>query len=98
MVTAKKVGLGVALGLAAALGVLGSGGCRSLSKPKLETRLRALKKNASVGPLRRTELEVEGETRSFELVYLHEPALREGGTVDPTPVVLVHGTPSTLFS
>jgi pimeloyl-ACP methyl ester carboxylesterase len=89
----------IALGLTV-LGALAIAGCRSLSKSEMERRLRALEKNAPFGALLRTDvaLEVNGENRTLELVYLHEPALLDGGPLDPNPVVLVHGTPSTLFS
>jgi len=92
------LGTGLLLGLAVALGALASVSCRSLSKPKLAERLSALGKNARAGELQRAQitLDLDGEIRSMELVYLYEPALR--GPVDPTPVVLVHGTPSTLYS
>ncbi len=91
---------GTALGLLVGIGALAGAGCRSLSKVEMERGLRALPKNAPLGALTRSDMafEVDGEARTFELVYLHEPARREGGPVDTIPVVLVHGTPSTLFS
>lgn len=98
--TTPKFVLGGALALAALLAALGSLGCTSLSKPDLEKELRALPKNAALGTLQRKEIELlhAGEKKKFELVYLYEPALRDGGAIDPAPVVLIHGTPSTLFS
>lgn len=74
-----------------------AGSCRSLSKPDLEERLRALGKNAPVGELSRLEFRADlgrGE-EPLELVYHKAPGPIEGGG---TPLVLVHGTPSTLFS
>ena len=71
-------------------------GCSSLSKPDLEAALLALKKNAPIAELglRRTTLMLDGEPH--ELVYAYAPSRSS----DParTPVVLVHGTPSTLFT
>jgi len=76
-------------------------GCLSLSKADLEQQLLALDKNGALGELgleRKTiEVDVEGEARSLELVYAHVPA-RNLGAEPRTPVVLVHGTPSTLFT
>ena len=71
--------------------------CRSLSKPELEKRLRSLAKNAEVRELSRERFRADlgdGE-EEYELVYHHAP--RESGS-GGVPLVLVHGTPSTLFS
>ena len=93
----KKTALAAILGLAAtALTGLTSAGCSSLSKPKLEAALRALPKNARVQELERAPLRADlGDgPADYELVYLRAPAPDPQGA----PVVLVHGTPSTLFT
>lgn len=74
--------------------------CVSASKERIEVELGELAKNrpvAEVG-LQRGELRMEhaGETQVLEFVYHHAPALQpRPGTI---PLVLVHGTPSTLFA
>lgn len=72
-----------------------------MSKGKLEQRLATLGKNSSVGELQRLQLEVDlGDgLMEYELVYHHAPRAKSEQT-DPsgTPIVLVHGTPSTLYS
>jgi pimeloyl-ACP methyl ester carboxylesterase len=70
---------------------------RSLSKPEFERRLRLLEKNATLGELKRATLRADlGDgSQEYELIYHHSPATTPG---DPVPIVLVHGTPSTLFS
>jgi pimeloyl-ACP methyl ester carboxylesterase len=96
----SELAVAFALGLAVLVGAVVGTSCRSMPKPALERELRALAKNAPVADLAWTDLvlELDGEPQELELVYLHEPAQRAGGPVDPTPVLLVHGTPSTLFS
>ena len=80
-------------------GALLMGGCSSMSKADLRLRLEALETNR---PLADLGLETAPMTvdlgdgpRELELVYAHVPA------ADPVPgaapVVLVHGTPGTLF-
>ena len=87
------------MSLLAAGALLLSAGCASLSKEKLEERLLALDKNAPVreAGLSRLgiEMELDGERIPLELTYLHVPSATP---VPPSrrPVVLVHGTPSTL--
>jgi pimeloyl-ACP methyl ester carboxylesterase len=75
------------------LAVLGAVGCRAMDKSEIETRLLALPKNAPVAELglRRDTLtlEVDGEPRELELVWY--------GSATPR-VVLVHGTPGSLFT
>jgi len=68
-----------------------------MTKPELEQRLRQLGKNESLGELGRTTFVADlGQgPRDLELVYHRAPALNG---VDAIPVVLVHNTPSTLFS
>jgi pimeloyl-ACP methyl ester carboxylesterase len=70
--------------------------CSSLSKADLEAELLALGKNAPLRArgLERTTLRLAGE--ELELVFLRVPAVAEAA--DRIPVVLVHGTPSTLFT
>lgn len=93
----------MALGTALAATLAGAAfaaGCRSLPKAELEERLLAISKNAPVreNGLERRPLEIElgGERLALELTFLHAPAR----SPDPArrPVVLVHGTPSTLFT
>jgi len=76
--------------------------CSSLTKAKLERELLALDKNepvASLG-LERVRLPVRlavgdsVETREREFVYVHVPAREDAGRA---PLVLVHGTPGSLF-
>lgn len=74
--------------------------CTSISKQRLEVQLSELDKNRPVAEsgLQRGELELDhdGESISMEFVYHHAPALEpREGTI---PLVLVHGTPSTLFA
>lgn len=74
--------------------------CTSTGKQQLEAQLGALDKNRPVAEagLQRGALELThaGETHTLEFVYHHAPARnRRDGAV---PVVLVHGTPSTLFA
>lgn len=89
-----------ALSVAAAAVASSLVACRSLGKDALEERLTALHKNQSAAThgLLRTTLQTawDGENQEFELVYLHRPAQNP----DPrrAPVVLVHGTPGTLFT
>ena len=90
--------LGLCLGLlACGTAIMFSGACQSLSKPKLEQRLRELDKNASVGALERATFTADlgNGPEALELVYRHVAA---EDPVDPVPIVLIHGTPSTLFS
>lgn len=95
----KWLGTGLAslFGLAA-LASTGAG-CHSLGKGQLEERLAGLEKNQRTGELERTFFNADLGTgsREFELVYSYTPA-REGGGEGRVPVVLVHGTPSTLFT
>lgn len=83
--------------LVIAAAMLLAGACRSLPKPKLEQRLRALDKNASLGELERASFTADlGDgPKELELIYHHATA---EDPVDAVPIVLVHGTPSTLFS
>lgn len=74
--------------------------CSSTSKQRLEVELGELEKNRPIAEagLQRGELRMEhgGRAHEFEFVYHHAPALEpRAGTV---PLVLVHGTPSTLFA
>jgi pimeloyl-ACP methyl ester carboxylesterase len=71
--------------------------CRSLPKESLAIKLADLAKNAAIGELSRLQFRADlgdGE-RPYTLVYHHAPARNpQGGG----PVVLVHNTPSTLYS
>lgn len=75
---------------AAALAAIG---CRGMDKTEIEARLLALPKNAPVAGLGLSRsalsLEIDGVTRELELVRY--------GTGTPR-VVLVHGTPGSLFT
>jgi pimeloyl-ACP methyl ester carboxylesterase len=75
--------------------------CSSLPKGKLELRLAELGKNSSIGTLDRLVFSADlGDgAQSYELVYYHV-ASSSGDAAGPprNPVVLVHGTPSTLYS
>ncbi|MFT5291161.1 MAG: pimeloyl-ACP methyl ester carboxylesterase [Planctomycetota bacterium] len=90
----------LALTLAAAA-VFVTGSCGSLPKGELEQRLHQLGKNTALEDLQRVAFRADlGEgPQDLELIYHHAPAqitaLKPG---DPVPIVLVHGTPSTLFS
>jgi pimeloyl-ACP methyl ester carboxylesterase len=104
-VSAKEISRGALLrttGWVAAIVVLGglvlAAGCSSLSKQELEQRLFALEKNAplrSIG-LERAVLASDDGGLPDEVVYLHSPGPPTGSS--RLPVVLVHSTPSTLFS
>ena len=85
----------VVVGLALLALLVGS--CRSLSKQELEQRLRAIDKNKAVGELSRLRFQADlGDgPQEFDLVHYTVKAREPGATL---PVVLVHGTPSTLFS
>lgn len=87
--------------------------CRSLSKEEVEERLLALPKNAEFRAagierrrmtIRRTANGVAGAadatnpaTTDAEITFVHVPA-RSGLPGARRPVVLVHGTPSSLFT
>lgn len=83
----------LALALLLALGAVAGLGCRTMDKSEIEARLLALPKNAPVAALglerSRMTLLVDGETRELELVRY--------GTGTPR-IVLVHGTPGSLFT
>ncbi|MFT5476407.1 MAG: pimeloyl-ACP methyl ester carboxylesterase [Planctomycetota bacterium] len=87
----------ILLFLACVGAVLLAGACRSLGKPKLEQRLRGLVKNAPLGDLTLMTFvaDLGDGPRDLELVYHRAPAVNGANAV---PVVLVHNTPSTLFS
>jgi len=71
-----------------------------LSKSTLQEKLEALPKNQAAAAFGLKSLTFQanltGETREWELSYLHLPALQPDP--DSAPVVLVHGTPGTLFT
>ncbi|MDG2144747.1 MAG: alpha/beta hydrolase [Planctomycetota bacterium] len=72
--------------------------CSSLPKSELELRLADLSKNAPIGSLDRLFFNADlGQgDQAYELVYHRAPSTSKGSK--RTPVVLVHGTPSTLYS
>jgi pimeloyl-ACP methyl ester carboxylesterase len=84
-----------------ALSLLALFGCRSMAKEELESELLALDKNARLRELglKREQLPVAGApgVPALELVHAYIPAATPEGQ-SRTPVVLVHGTPSTLFT
>ncbi len=75
-------------------------GCQSMSKNTLRKELLSLEKNApasQTGLSKRTiQADLHGKTQSFELTYLFVPA--QNGAPTGPPVVLIHGTPATLFT
>jgi pimeloyl-ACP methyl ester carboxylesterase len=88
--------IGVAIAVASTLFL----SCTSTSKQRLELQLGELDKNRPIAEagLERGELRLDhdGEEVTMEFVYHHAPALEpRAGTI---PLVLVHGTPSTLFA
>ena len=89
----------VLVGFAAvAVAALVMAGCGSLPKARLERELLGLAKNAPIAELKRRSITADlghGE-QVFELVFTHARAARQKGK--SVPVLLVHGTPSTLFS
>ncbi|QDU83288.1 Dihydrolipoyllysine-residue acetyltransferase component of acetoin cleaving system [Planctomycetes bacterium Pla163] len=100
--------LAVRLGLtvvgAAAVGATAVlAGCASMPKSEIRAQLLALEKNRAVADIglesltMRADLDGEG-AREYELVYLHVPV--DPGYSGPSraPIVLVHGTPDTLFA
>jgi pimeloyl-ACP methyl ester carboxylesterase len=102
MTAFRRTGVFVSVAAAAvAVGsLLGLGACSSLPKEDVETRLLALSKNHAIAQagLRSTQVEVPllGEPVSVRVTYLHVPA-REASAAR-RPIVLVHGTPSSLFT
>lgn len=95
----SRAALLVAAWSSLALSLLALFGCRSMGKEELESELLSLDKNARLRELgvRREHLDIEGQEQQLELVHLHIPAATTEGR-QRTPVVLVHGTPSTLFT
>jgi pimeloyl-ACP methyl ester carboxylesterase len=85
----------LAAGAALALAGILAGGCSSMDKEKLEARLLALDKNAPVRAaglrMRTAEAVIAGERRAVEFRW------HQAGDTGPV-VVLVHGTPSSLFT
>lgn len=89
------------VGLAAALGGTALfASCSSLPKSSIREQLLALEVNAKVAETGLSSLEFDADLGdgpdTYELVYLHVPAAEP----DPSraPIVLVHGTPDTLFA
>ncbi|MFT7485578.1 MAG: pimeloyl-ACP methyl ester carboxylesterase [Candidatus Paceibacteria bacterium] len=80
-----------------AMAVLVAGSCSSLPKDELERRLQELGKNSALGDLERIPFTADlGDgPQEFELLHYRTAAR---APVDDVPIVLVHGTPSTLFS
>jgi pimeloyl-ACP methyl ester carboxylesterase len=100
MTTARRGALWL-LGAAAVLVAAGSGlACSSLSKAELERRLLTLPKNASLAAngLATATLSLPGHGDGLDVVYAHVPRRSDAATTSSTPVVLVHGTPSSLFT
>jgi pimeloyl-ACP methyl ester carboxylesterase len=97
----RLVLLAVALALLAGA-VPGLLACSSMDKSRIEGELLALAKNAPVAALgleRRTlEVELEGERHQVEAVFYRAPRPVDRPPGPRPTVVLVHGTPSSLFS
>jgi len=91
----------IALGLVAITVLVGLvvavAAVRAPSKAALEIALRALPKNTAAPALQRRTIEADLGTgpETIEVVWAH---WSHADPVDASPVVLVHGTPSTLFS
>lgn len=98
--TKKKPPLALLLSLLALAALGAVAGCGSLDKTELEARLLELEKNSAIRDhgLRRRgfELDLDGERHDLELTYLHVSAAKPAPGA--RPVVLVPGTPSTLFT
>ena len=92
----KPVLVACLLAATAAAALLASS-CRSLPKSELQQRVAALEKNAALTGLERLEFSADlgGGDQPLELVYHHAPGPE--GNASP-PIVLVHGTPSTLYA
>jgi pyruvate dehydrogenase E2 component (dihydrolipoamide acetyltransferase) len=92
--TRRLLALTALLGLAVAATATG---CSTMEKSEIEARLLALERNAPARAhglsKQRVTLEIGGKAQEAELVYLRagEPQASQ------VPVVLVHGTPSTLL-
>ncbi len=99
MRTRKSVLVIAAAGLALLAGTLGA--CCSLSKDEVATRLLALPKNArfrEAGLERRVvPMRMGGSDVDAELTFVRAGP-RAPGAAPARPVVLVHGTPSSLFT
>ena len=97
----RRLAAAAASGAAALLAAVGVGACSSTPKDEIEAALLALPKNARVRAhgLSRARLDVRlgDETVAADVTYLHVRAAAPGGAARP-PVVLVHGTPSSLFT
>lgn len=97
----RRRGSGVLATLALLSGSVACVSCSSMSKSRMQLELEQLGKNASLtGGLERLPFEADlGEGRqAYELVYHHAAARNPKPGYDGVPVVLVHGTPSTLYS
>ena len=88
----------VPLALTGLLGVAAvAGSCRSLSKDEIGDELRMLGKNEALDSIAKIAFRADlglGES-TYEVVYHHSPAQVKSAA---RPVVLIHGTPSTLYS
>ena len=87
------------LWLVLVLGTLGFGvtaACSSMSKADLATELALLPKNAQMGALQTKTMTADlGEgPAEYELTYYHAGQPQPG----QLPIVLIHGTPSTLYA
>jgi len=76
--------------------------CRSISKDEVERTLLALPKNAGfrdVG-LQRTKMTIplEGVATDVEVTWIKIPRKSPLAGLPPQPIVLVHGTPGSLFT
>ena len=92
-----RVAAGVLCAVLAAGGLVAA--CGSLPKDRLAERLLVLAKNRGMRELgvqrRAVEIDVDGESVPVDVAYVHAPA--RGPSRSP-PLVLVHGTPASLFT
>jgi pimeloyl-ACP methyl ester carboxylesterase len=92
----RGIGLGVIAGV---LTLVGVAACSSLSTPDLERGLLELPKNAPLAEIgvthQRAMMLLDGVAMDGELRYVHVPG---DSPDDTTPLVLIHGTPGSLFN
>lgn len=92
---ARRLTLGLVGGVVALLGLLGLSACRTLSKEEVERVLLDLPKNAALREHGLERLTVDGPDGALEFTFAHVPA---AGPTQGPPLVLVHGTPSSVFT
>ena len=79
---------------------LGFGACGSMSKARIEEQVRSLPSNALPASARLVQADLDlvlgGRENSFDVRWLEIPA--NAGAAGEPPLVLIHGTPGTLFT